>query len=43
MAESSEREWTPDEVAPITAAPAARGEAFVLHEGVRTAHRSREE
>jgi len=34
MAESSERESTPDEAAPITA---ARDPAFVLHEGARLA------
>jgi hypothetical protein len=37
MAESSERELTPDEAAYVTA---AREEAFVLYEGVRTPHRS---
>src|SRR5258705_8896993 len=37
MAESSERELTPDEAAYITA---ARDKAFVLYEGVRTPHRS---
>lgn len=37
MAESSERELTPDEAASVTA---ARAQAFVLHEGVRTPHRS---
>src|SRR5512138_152030 len=37
MAESSERELTPDEAAYIHA---ARGKAFLLYEGVRTPHRS---
>jgi hypothetical protein len=37
MAESSERELTPDEVAYIGA---ARAKAFVLYEGVQTPHRS---
>lgn len=37
MAESSERELTPDEAAYIAA---AREKAFVLYEGVRTPHRS---
>src|SRR5215831_5420540 len=37
MAESSERELTPDEAAYIRA---ARDKAFVLYEGVRTPHRS---
>src|SRR5499433_3879331 len=37
MAESSERELTPDEAAYIAA---ARDKAFVLYEGVRTPHRS---
>ena len=37
MAESSERELTPDEAAYVTA---ARDKAFVLYEGVRTPHRS---
>lgn len=37
MAESSERELTPDEAAYVTA---ARDKAFVLYEGTRTPHRS---
>jgi hypothetical protein len=37
MAESSERELTPDEA---TYVAAARGKAFVLYEGVRVSHRS---
>ncbi len=37
MAESRERELTPDEVAYIAA---ARDKAFILYEGVRTPHRS---
>src|SRR5215475_9857715 len=37
MAESSERELTPDEAAYVAA---ARDKAFVLYEGVRTPHRS---
>jgi hypothetical protein len=37
MAESSERALTPDEAEYIAA---AREEAFVLYEGVRTPHRS---
>src|SRR5215831_9713638 len=37
MAESSERELTPDEAAYIRA---ARAKAFILYEGVRTPHRS---
>lgn len=37
MTESSERELTPDEVRYIET---ARAKAFVLYEGVRTAHRS---
>lgn len=37
MAESSERELTPDEAAYIAA---AREKAYVLYEGVRTPHRS---
>src|ERR1700689_4091414 len=37
MAESSERELTPDEAA---ATAAARAKAFVPYEGVRTPHRS---
>lgn len=37
MAESSERELTPDEASYIAA---ARAKAFVLYEGVRTPHRS---
>ncbi|HEU0035494.1 MAG TPA: hypothetical protein VFQ53_33015 [Kofleriaceae bacterium] len=37
MAESSERELTPDELAYIAA---ARDKAFVLYEGVQTPHRS---
>src|SRR5215470_8859112 len=37
MAESSERELTPDEAAYVTA---ARDKAFVLYEGTKTPHRS---
>src|SRR5256885_8121881 len=37
MAESSERDLTPDEAAYIAA---AREKAFILYEGIRTPHRS---